>query len=284
MKKIFLILIPIFLVSCASNSVKHEESEKKALAEITQIAEQCKNNIKTRHQKHWANCHSAGIPEKLEQFDESALKINAYLSDAQVYSCSLVFYEEERCGDKIIGHVASKIPYLAEPFSQEEKNYTDITNKLIAKKITVGNFNRLNLQLTVSGFKRIQEVQEYELAMRQARDEKEAEERNEKIANFFWRLAAASCTLSMNGCGGSNYSNSSSGSGCSCECINGQMTPVCESSIGIPPICTGLCPLAPPGIAPLNTRGVTPIGTTRCSNEQVYNSASGRYEWREVCY
>ena len=81
MKKIFLILIPIFLVSCASNSVKHEESEKKALAEITQIAEQCKNNIKTRHQKHWANCHSAGIPEKLEQFDESALKINAYLSD-----------------------------------------------------------------------------------------------------------------------------------------------------------------------------------------------------------
>ena len=283
MVRIFL-LIPICLtlLSCVSNASKHEAREKDALGNLSTMSAQCKSDIKSNYPKHWTICHSAGLPENLEDFTKDYLQIKSFLSDSQVYACGFVFDKQEECSNLVISKISTSIPYFAEPFSQSEKNYRILTAKLLAKEITIANFNKLNLQLIASFYKRLDEVKKSELALQKEQDEKETRERNEKITNFLWRLAAASCTLSTHGCSGS--SSTSTGSGCSCECVNGQMTPLCSSTLDIPPICTGTCPLAMPGIAPISSPDMPPLGTKTCSNEQVYNSTTYQYEWRKVCY
>jgi hypothetical protein len=71
---------------------------------------------------------------------------------------------------------------------------------------------------------------------------------------------------------------------CVCRCVNGQMQPLCSSTLDLPPICPPtLCPLVPPSIAPIAPPALPPLGTTYCSQQQVLNPYTRQYEWRRVC-
>ena len=73
--------------------------------------------------------------------------------------------------------------------------------------------------------------------------------------------------------------------GCYCACMNGVNQPICSSTLDLPPICPPkVCAIAPPAIKPLDSLRIPPIGTKRCTNEQVYNEYTRRYEWKEICY
>ena len=79
--------------------------------------------------------------------------------------------------------------------------------------------------------------------------------------------------------------NSLSYSACSCECVNGQVQAICSSSIDLEPICAPrICPLVTPSIKPLDPITLPPLGTSQCTNMQVYNMYTYQYEWKEVCY
>ncbi len=69
-----------------------------------------------------------------------------------------------------------------------------------------------------------------------------------------------------------------------CRCVNGEMVPLCTSSIDMPPICPPtICPLVPPSIAPIQPPVIPPVGTTHCEQKQVWSESRGEYVWREVC-
>ena len=71
---------------------------------------------------------------------------------------------------------------------------------------------------------------------------------------------------------------------CVCRCVDGEMTPICTSSIDIRPLCPPtICPLVPPSIQPIQPPVIPPIGTTRCEQKQVWSEAQHRYVWREIC-
>lgn len=72
---------------------------------------------------------------------------------------------------------------------------------------------------------------------------------------------------------------------CVCQCVNGQVVPLCDSTLDIKPICAPrICPITPPSVEPINPPVIPPIGTKTCSMEQVYNEWTGTYEWKQVCY
>jgi hypothetical protein len=71
---------------------------------------------------------------------------------------------------------------------------------------------------------------------------------------------------------------------CVCRCVNGQMVPLCESTIDVPPICPPtVCAIAPPAVRPVDPPRAPPVGASHCQSEQVYNPVTRQYEWQEVC-
>jgi hypothetical protein len=71
---------------------------------------------------------------------------------------------------------------------------------------------------------------------------------------------------------------------CVCRCVDGEVQPLCDSSIDLPPICTPtICSIVPPSIAPIQPSGIPPLGTSSCTSRQVLNPATNRYEWRSIC-
>ncbi len=71
---------------------------------------------------------------------------------------------------------------------------------------------------------------------------------------------------------------------CRCMCIDGEVRPICSSSIDLPPICAPrICPIKPPSVEPINPPRVPPIGTKKCTMKQVYNEYTQRYEWKQLC-
>ena len=71
---------------------------------------------------------------------------------------------------------------------------------------------------------------------------------------------------------------------CVCRCVDGEMVPICTSSIEVPPICPPtICPLVPPSVRPIEPPVVPPVGTTRCEQKQVWSETQKRYVWREIC-
>ena len=71
---------------------------------------------------------------------------------------------------------------------------------------------------------------------------------------------------------------------CTCQCVNGEVRPLCSSTLDIPPICAPrICPITPPSIAPINPPRIPPIGTMKCTMKQVYNEHTGQYEWKQIC-
>jgi len=71
---------------------------------------------------------------------------------------------------------------------------------------------------------------------------------------------------------------------CTCECVNGEVVPICTSSIDMEPICSPrMCPQTTPSIKPINPPRIPPIGTRDCDMVQVYNPRTRRYEWQQIC-
>jgi hypothetical protein len=80
------------------------------------------------------------------------------------------------------------------------------------------------------------------------------------------------------------FTTSAAQAGCSCECVGGSVRAVCSSSLDIRPICPANVCLTPiPEIRPIQPLMTPPVGATSCQEQQVYNSNSGRYEWRRLC-
>lgn len=72
---------------------------------------------------------------------------------------------------------------------------------------------------------------------------------------------------------------------CYCTCIDGRNQPICDSAIGVKPICgPRVCPIRPPSIKPINPPTVPPIGTGTCVQKQVWDHNYNRYVWKQVCY
>lgn len=70
---------------------------------------------------------------------------------------------------------------------------------------------------------------------------------------------------------------------CVCQCVNGQMQPLCQNSIDLPPICPpAICPIASPSIAPINPPTIPPLGTTSCRQARVCDTV-GHCQWQQVC-
>ena len=71
---------------------------------------------------------------------------------------------------------------------------------------------------------------------------------------------------------------------CICACVGGEVQAICSSTLDLAPICAPkICPLTTPSIKPLDSLELAPLGTTSCTNEQVYNYSTGRYEWTRLC-
>ena len=71
---------------------------------------------------------------------------------------------------------------------------------------------------------------------------------------------------------------------CVCRCVDGEMQPLCSSTIDLPPICLmTICSMTPPSIVPLQPTELPPLGTSECSQHQVLNPATQQYEWRSIC-
>ena len=71
---------------------------------------------------------------------------------------------------------------------------------------------------------------------------------------------------------------------CVCRCVNGEMKPICETSIVVPPVCPPtVCPVVPPRVEPIQAPRVPPVGTKECRQEQVLNPYTRQYEWKTIC-
>ena len=72
---------------------------------------------------------------------------------------------------------------------------------------------------------------------------------------------------------------------CACVCVDGEVQALCTSTLDIEPICPPrICSIVPPSIEPIQPPRVPPIGTSECSQRQVYNEFTKQYDWQEVCY
>jgi hypothetical protein len=70
---------------------------------------------------------------------------------------------------------------------------------------------------------------------------------------------------------------------CSCQCVDGQVEPLCESAIDLPPLCPpAICPITTPSIPPIMTPAIPPLGTSHCTQARVCDRA-GNCQWQRVC-
>ena len=71
---------------------------------------------------------------------------------------------------------------------------------------------------------------------------------------------------------------------CTCSCVNGQVRALCSTTYEIRPICAPrICPIRTPSIKPIVPPKIKPLGTSYCSQKQVYNYYTMQYEWKRVC-
>jgi hypothetical protein len=71
---------------------------------------------------------------------------------------------------------------------------------------------------------------------------------------------------------------------CVCRCVDGQVKAICQNAIDLKPICAPqVCQIVPPSVKPIQSPTVPPVGTKSCSQQQVFNPASGKYEWKSIC-
>lgn len=71
---------------------------------------------------------------------------------------------------------------------------------------------------------------------------------------------------------------------CNCACVDGDMQPICTTSIEITPICPpSVCPLAPLAVTPIQPPTIPPVGASYCYPAQVLNPHIKRYQWQQLC-
>lgn len=71
---------------------------------------------------------------------------------------------------------------------------------------------------------------------------------------------------------------------CVCRCVAGKAQPVCSSSTDIPPLCNStVCPMSPPKVSPMDQAKPKPSVKPGCTVRQVYDPATGRHEWGQIC-
>ncbi len=71
---------------------------------------------------------------------------------------------------------------------------------------------------------------------------------------------------------------------CYCTCVNGQEEAICDNAMEIRPICPPTtCPVVTPSTQPIEAPTTPPVGTQGCHQEQVLNSYTGQYEWKQIC-
>jgi hypothetical protein len=71
---------------------------------------------------------------------------------------------------------------------------------------------------------------------------------------------------------------------CVCRCVDGEMQPICESTIDLRPLCpVTVCALPPALVKPIQPPVLPPLGTTKCTQRQVLDPDSGQYEWQSIC-
>lgn len=71
--------------------------------------------------------------------------------------------------------------------------------------------------------------------------------------------------------------------GCTCQCVDGEMQPLCDSTIDLEPICPpAVCPIASPSIAPIQPPTLPPLGTSSCRQARLCDNF-GNCRWQEVC-
>ncbi len=76
----------------------------------------------------------------------------------------------------------------------------------------------------------------------------------------------------------------SSHAACECKCVGGEVKPICQSTLDVAPVCAPrVCPITPPSVEPVAQPRVPPVGTRSCTQKQVYNEKTGKYEWKEIC-
>jgi hypothetical protein len=82
---------------------------------------------------------------------------------------------------------------------------------------------------------------------------------------------------------GMMLASTSAYAGCACQCVNGEMQPLCDSAIDLPPICPPtICGIAPPSIPPIAAPILPPLGTSYCRQAQVCDTW-GNCRWQQVC-
>jgi hypothetical protein len=70
---------------------------------------------------------------------------------------------------------------------------------------------------------------------------------------------------------------------CTCQCVDGEVQPLCSSSMENPPICPPrICPIAAPAIAPIQLPTIPPLGTSSCRQAHVCDFY-GDCRWQQVC-
>jgi len=70
---------------------------------------------------------------------------------------------------------------------------------------------------------------------------------------------------------------------CTCQCVNGQIQPLCQSTIDMPPVCAPtICPIVAPSLPPLPALILPPLGTSQCRQAQICDT-QGKCEWQQVC-
>lgn len=80
------------------------------------------------------------------------------------------------------------------------------------------------------------------------------------------------------------YLTATSHAECVCRCVDGQMQPICESTIDLRPLCPVMvCALPLPQSKPIQPPVLPPLGTTKCTPRQVLDPDAGQYEWQSVC-
>ena len=98
-----------------------------------------------------------------------------------------------------------------------------------------------------------------------------------KSSFLFFAITLTGVTLTLS----PNYVSAK----CACTCVNGKMEAVCSSSggmTGMKPMCAGMCPMAGTGMPGMGNNSST-FNKAGCSQEQVWNEGTRRYEWKTVC-
>jgi hypothetical protein len=70
---------------------------------------------------------------------------------------------------------------------------------------------------------------------------------------------------------------------CYCQCVDGEVRPLCDRALDLPPICPPrICGIQAPSIAPISPPTIPPIGTSSCQQRRVCDMFNN-CRWQQIC-